>query len=395
MAPATLAREHTRSARFPSFTLVATITILTSITFAAASRAAEATPQLAWGNGAQEPPKPGKRPAEEPEGDKPTVEPGTGPKADDPQRPRRRLGGTRRERRDSEADRAALRALPVSRAKELIESAGDALADNNQTKAQRRAENALTILEGHIGENGVRDLEFDAKWIVLRSRFQQKRDVKLAEEFRALDTAYPGRLAFADHWQTGVDLAFTEEWDASRRLLEDAAKKFPERAERLKSFARFVESVRAADAAYTGEAPSIDPNYEGFLERSRPDDPDELFEYAMRTSGMKVWDKTLIALRDARARLTDDPESDPKRVYLLAFNEVRTWIAIADYETAAAEFERLASTHGDRIDWISWLQIGKDLADSGARGPARQVLESGKARFADQAARFDREIEKL
>lgn len=385
MGPAVIAHERGRRFR-PSLGLLALAVWIGGV--AASTSNAELLPTASWEPPVEKPVQEGGKPKNDP-----AVQPPDAPE-EEPQRPRRRAGGKRRPR-DTEADRAALRTLPLSRAKELIASAGEAFAEDNHSKALRRSTNALTILEGHVGKDGVRELEFDAKWIALRSRFQQKGDVKLAEEFRALDTSYPGRLAFEDHWQTGVDLAFTEEWKESHRLLVDAAEKFTDRAERLKSFAAFVESVRAADAAYTGEAPPIDPGYESFLERSRPDHPDELFEYALRTSGMKVWDKTLIALRDARMRLADDPNADPKRLYLITFNEVRTWISIGAYETAAAEFERLVTSHGDRIDWISWLQVGKDLVDRGAREPARRILEAGKARFKDHAARFDREIAKL
>ena len=335
----------------------------------------------------------GKTPTDAPPAETAGSESADGNDEDKPARPRG--FGTRKRDRKPPADREALRALPVSRAKELIASAREALGANNQSKAMKRADNALAILEGHVGEDGVESLEFDAKWISLQSRFQQRGDLDLAKEFRALDAAFPGRLVFDDHWQTGVNLAFTEQWDAASALLRDAAERFPAQAERLRSFADYVTSVHRALESSTAPPSTIDDNYRGFLERSRPDTPQELFDYAMRTSGMNVYDKTLLALRDARVRLEADPEGDAQLRYLTAFNEVRAWIAVGAYDTAADEFEKLTTQDRVTLDWISSLQVGGDMAKAGARDAARRVLEAGKKRFPEHADRFDRKLSEL
>lgn len=309
--------------------------------------------------------------------------------------------GSRRGNRRARREAAAAKTfdptkMPLSHAADQLEKAQQPFEQKNYHKVVTRLEKALQVIDHHRDKADVSAIEFDVRWMMLLSRYRKNEELDLAAEFDELRSRFGDRLGYEHYRQIGVDLAFGANWDRSLAVLRDEkATDDPERRALLDDFASLIESVRTAVAQYDGPQAKIDANYRKFMERTRPDDPDELFQYAMRAVNMKVYDKALLALRDTRHRIALDDSRQDRLTPMLRFNEVLTWCALRSFDTAAASFERYVADMGDKADWITYLQVGTSMAEHGGGEHARKVLEAGKTRFADHAADFQRELDGL
>jgi len=291
----------------------------------------------------------------------------------------------------------------LERGRRLVEAARKSLDAKDPHKTVKRLEAAIPILEAHAGEPAVGELRFRADWMLLVARFRKNEGgvrsarpgaplpFDLASAFAEIRERHPKRLE-AEHFRSvALDLAYTRRYEDAVLLLLEAAEAFPQQAASLQSLATFVGGIHEAVQRYDGPESTIDDGYRAFFERTRPQEPEELYQYALRASSMKEFPKTLLALREAGEGLARD---GPGRLaYLVDYNRVLAWATLGAAETARREFADLCRDHGNSVDWIAYLQVGQRLAQADATEAARAVLDAGKSRFPEQASHFERQLD--